>query len=143
MSNNVALSGLAQAITEALDEYSDEIAKKIDKAVDITTKEAVNELKKTSPRRSSDKPRKYTSSGKSYPAGSYAKSWEAVIDSKKKGNKSKTVRNKTHYRLTHLLERGHKGRNGGQVKAFPHIDSVDEKAIKDFEKRVEEAVNDS
>lgn len=143
MSNGIDISHIADEITKCLSEYSDDIAKGIDKAVDITAKEAVRELKKTSPRRSSDKPRKYKSSGKSYPAGSYAKSWGSTILSDKTGNSQKVVNNKIHYRLTHLLEKGHKNRDGTNSKSIPHISTVEEKAISDFEKRVEDIINDT
>lgn len=154
MSNGIDISHIADEITKCLSEYSDDIAKGVDKAVDITAKETVRELKKTSPRRSSDKPRKYKSSGKSYPAGSYAKSWGSTILSDKAGNSQKVVSNKIHYRLTYLLENGHeikKGGNGkkgkgvsvGTAKAIVHIAPVEEKVISDFEKRVEDIINDT
>ena len=48
------------------------------------------------------------------------------------------------YRLTHLLEKGHKSRNGGMVKARKHIAPVEQWVQEEFEKRVREAVqNDS
>ena len=143
MSNGIDISHIADEITKCLSEYSDDIAKGVDKAVDITAKETVRELKKTSPRRSSDKPRKYKSSGKSYPAGSYAKSWGSTTLSNKAGNSQKVVSNKIHYRLTHLLENGHENRDGTTSKSIPHINRAEEKAISDFDKRVEDIINDT
>ena len=40
-----------------------------------------------------------------------------------------TIRNYTHYRLTHLLEYGHATRNGTTTRAFRHIKPVDEYCI--------------
>ena len=43
--------------------------------------------------------------------------------------------------LTHLLENGHYDRMGaGVVKAYPHIKPVEEKAIEEFEDRVERRI---
>ena len=51
---------------------------------------------------------------------------------------------KPRYRLSHLLEKGHALRRGGRqigtVKAYPHIAKNEEKAIKEFNERVEEAI---
>jgi hypothetical protein len=62
--------------------------------------------------------------------GPYARSWDVK---KQKGGKSYVVYNKEHYRLTHLLEKGHKSANQygsdyGRVKAYPHIKKAEELA---------------
>lgn len=105
---------LAQEIVKILDDYRDTTVDKMKEAVDKAAKQAVNELKTSSPKRT----------------GAYAKNWAAKKD--RKGNKwayGKVVYNKKHYRLTHLLEKGHRKVNGGMVAARPHIAKVEEKAI--------------
>lgn len=105
---------LAQEIVKILDDYRDTTVDKMKEAVDKAAKQAVNELKTSSPKRT----------------GAYAKDWAAKKD--RKGNKwayGKVVYNKKHYRLTHLLEKGHRKVNGGMVAARPHIAKVEEKAI--------------
>lgn len=105
---------LAQEIVKILDDYRDTTVDKMKEAVDKAAKQAVNELKTSSPKRT----------------GAYAKDWAAKKD--RKANKwayGKVVYNKKHYRLTHLLEKGHRKVNGGMVTARPHIAKVEEKAI--------------
>ena len=105
---------LAQEIVKILDDYRDTTVDKMKEAVDKAAKQAVNELKTSSPKRT----------------GAYAKDWAAKKD--RKANKwayEKVVYNKKHYRLTHLLEKGHRKVNGGMVAARPHIAKVEEKAI--------------
>ena len=41
-----------------------------------------------------------------------------------------------HYRLTHLLEKGHALRNGDRSRAFPHWKPAEEAAIEYFEENV-------
>ena len=65
--------------------------------------------------------------------GAYASSW---VKSKEKGKIK--IHNKKHYRLTHLLERGHAKRNGGRTKAMPHIEPVEQFVIETFPKKLEE-----
>ena len=57
--------------------------------------------------------------------GSYAKGW---------------AKKKTDYQLTHLLEKGHVGRDGRRVKAIEHIRPVEEKAAAEFEDKVKGAI---
>lgn len=105
---------LAQEIMKILDDYRDTTVDKMKEAVDKAAKQAVNELKTSSPKRT----------------GAYAKDWAAKKD--RKANKwayGKVVYNKKHYRLTHLLEKGHRKVNGGMVAARPHIAKVEEQAI--------------
>lgn len=45
-----------------------------------------------------------------------------------------------HYRLSHLLEFGHATRNGGRTIAYGFIGKAEKKAVKQFQKEVEEAI---
>lgn len=76
------------------------------------SKQAVGELKTTSPRSNSKR------------TGTYAKGW-----TKKKRGKVIIVHNKE-YQLTHLLEHGHAKVNGGRVEGQEHIKPV-EKHLQD------------
>lgn len=61
----------------------------------------------------------------------YAKGWDYTATGKK--SKRYIVHNKTHYQLTHLLEKGHRivtkdGRDTGKrAPAYPHIAEVNDK----------------
>lgn len=109
---------LSKAIQKTLAEYEGVTIDSMKSAVDKASKEAVRELKGSSPRRS----------------GAYAKSWTSKKTKlTKKWAYEKTVYNKEHYRLTHLLEKGHKvvGAKNGRtwVDARPHIEKVEQKAV--------------
>lgn len=64
--------------------------------------------------------------------GKYTKDWSTTerksIGRKITGTESYSTYNRNHYQLTHLLQNGHASRNGGRVRAYPHIDKAEEKA---------------
>lgn len=78
--------------------------------------------------------------------GKYTKDWDSKLRKGKYTSEVMTeqysVYNKKHFRLTHLLEKGHQSRNGGRVKAYEHIkptyDVVEQLAISNIGKRVRE-----
>lgn len=47
-----------------------------------------------------------------------------------------TIHNRKHYRLTHLLEYGHKTRNGLNTRAFRHIEPIDIYCAERLEKNI-------
>lgn len=127
MKTNV--DGLAQAIQKTLAEYEGVTIESMKSAVDKASKEAVRELKSSSPKRN----------------GAYARSWKSK--KKKLANKyayEKTVYNKDHYRLTHLLEKGHRvvGAKNGRtwVDARPHIEKVEKKAVETLVNEMKETL---
>lgn len=104
-----------------LEEYSAEVAEVTEKAIADTAKEAAKKLRETSPTLSGD----------------YAKGW-AVRDT---GNLSKTVYNKTDWRLTHLLENGHVKKNqygeyGRWTPEKKHIAPVEEWAADELPEKI-------
>ena len=123
---------MGKAIAAILDEYQDVTVDKMKAAIDKVSKDAVRELKSTSPKRT----------------GAYAKDWAAKKEPVSKNTAySKVVYNKKHYRLTHLLEYGHKvkpvPRHAGKrsfVDANPHIDKVEQKSIDELLKLIKEGV---
>ena len=115
----VKVSGVKQAIINELKTYTNEVMEEIEVEEERIAKEAVQELKSTSPKR----------------YGKYTKGWKKTKD--KNGT---TVHNSVH-QLTHLLEKGHAKTNGGRVEGTPHIAPAEETMIDKYEKAVEKAVN--
>jgi len=121
---------LESTLKEILTKYGDDVYKVMSTAVVDVSNEAAKKLR----------------AGGSYGGtGAYKNDW--VADDIPKGVLSKTrvVHNTGHYRLTHLLEKGHVSRNGthrtfGTVRAYPHIKPVEEWTIKELPRKVEEAI---
>ena len=113
-------------MAEILDGVSDEVRAALAKAVEIVPEETAADLRQTSPQ----------------DHGDYAKSWTV----KRQGPFNAIVHNKDHYRLTHLLEKGHVkanqfGKYAGRVPARVHIKPAEEKANKRFQEVIEEELN--
>ena len=68
--------------------------------------------------------------------GDYQKGWalKPYTDGRFKGF---IVYNRTNYQLTHLLEKGHAKKNGGRVRAIPHIRPVEEAEIRKVLEKLE------
>ena len=120
MANGVDLS---KAFAEIIDEYTDEVKDALDVALPKAAKSTAKYLKGHSPQRT----------------GEYAKGWAVKTEKGRLGHTS-IVWNKTHYRLTHLLEKGHVNRDGGFTAARVHIapaeDYAEEEAVKELEKEL-------
>ena len=112
------ITNLSDEIIKCLNDYTDEVEEALEKTKEKLAEEGVKELKKMSPKKT----------------GKYSKGWNF------KNRRGKVViYNKKHYRLTHLLEKGHKKRGGkGTVAAIPHISTVEKniqkKATEEFKK---------
>ena len=127
--SKTTVDGLSKAIQKTLAEYEGVTIDSMKAAVDKASKEAVRELKSSSPNRT----------------GAYAKSWAAKkARLTNKWAYQKTVYNKEHYRLTHLLEKGHRvvGAKNGRtwVDARPHIEKVEQKAVETLVNEMKETL---
>ena len=113
---------LARELTNILGEYQEATTENMKEAVDLVSKKAVQRLRAESPKRT----------------GEYAKSWAVQKDkSVKSTSYTKTVYAQSpHYRLTHLLENGHRvvnAKNGRTfVDARPHIKKVEQEAVEEL-----------
>lgn len=124
-----SVDNFAKDIAAELAAYSSEVAEAVKEAVDEVSKEAAEEIKKhiTFNQRT----------GKYIKAFRLKTSYEAATEKRKTWYVASP-----HYRLTHLLEYGHASRNGGRVKAYPHIKYGEEYAEANLPKQIERKIND-
>ena len=121
MSKKIDPNLLAKEIIKVLSDYKDDISDIVEQDANEVGKEAVAELKQTSPKGTRKE---------------YCKGWRLKKDKLGKNRYTIKIHNKTNYQLTHLLEFGHATRNGGHTKAQPHIRPVEEKYSKKFEEKL-------
>lgn len=124
MSKIVKADNLQKEIAEALEDCFDDISELLEETSNEIGKEAVEEIKRISPKR----------------YGGYAKGWTLKKDKLGKSKYCVKIHNKTHYQLTHLLEFGHATKNGGRTKAIPHIRPVEQKYSEKFEQELKRKI---
>lgn len=118
----ISIDKLAAAIADTLASYTEEVADQVKDAVDDTAQELLANIRSDAPKRK----------------GKYKRSMSLKVAYEDNYEKRVVWYVKSpHYRLQHLLERGHALRDGGRSRAFPHIEKNAEKAEKDFTERVE------
>lgn len=119
---------LTKNMEKILNDFAMETQKKLNNITEETAKKGVKELKKNSPKR--------RRKGKSYHKG-----WQYSKEKNKLNNVSVIIHNKSHYNLTHLLEKGHaiirNGKSVGRAKAITHIKPVEIMIIDEFVKDLE------
>lgn len=114
------MKDINEQLKDIFEDYSTDVRKTVNECCLDVARESGLKLRETSPK----------------DTGKYAKSW-AVKEVKTNdfGGSTWVVYNKK-YQLTHLLEKGHAKRNGGRVKAYPHIKPVEEWAINELPKEI-------
>lgn len=117
-------------ITKVLDEYTDEVVKVTNKAIQKVSRQAVQKLKGSSPRRT----------------GEYASGWTSkVVETSYGGIQVRTIYNAKKPGLTQLLEKGHviKNKKGtwGRTSAHVHIKPVEEWANNALEAEIERSLS--
>ena len=121
MPKKVEVDELQKVLMEYLEDYEEDIFDGVKEVTDSLTKDAVNDLKQESPKSTGD----------------YARGWTKQSKKQNKNQKyTVKIHNKTNYQLTHLLEFGHAKRNGGIIKAIPHIRPIEEKYKKLYEEQI-------
>lgn len=127
MSQQIQISEMEKVIMDALEEYAEKASEVIGETLPLVGQETAQDLRATSPKRTGD----------------YASSWTYGMQTSrgsKKRNKL-VVYNKKHYRIVHLLEKGHAKKNGGRVEAIVHVkpaqDRAEQKAIERITDKLE------
>lgn len=120
------MNDLTKELQKSLQLYAKEVEEEVRKGADSVSKEAVKQLKMTSPKRKN--------------GGQYARGWR-----RKKDGNGYIIYNKDHYQLNHLLELGHDiissdERKIGFADPIEHIKPVEEKVQKEFIRIVQGAV---
>lgn len=107
-------------ISKFLEEYQGDIIEELTEVTEEVAKEAVQKLKKTSPKGAT---------------GKYAKGWAYQLD-KKRLSAGATIYGKDGtYQLAHLLEHGHAKVGGGRTSPQEHIAPVEEWAVSEIIER--------
>lgn len=126
----IGILNLDSTIEKILADYGEDAYKVLDKSVDRVAQEATDKLKAVQFKT----------------GGEYSKSWVADKEPSGRFATKVIIHNEEHYRLTHLLEKGHVVRNGrsritgesyGRTNAYPHIAPVEEWAKEELPREVE------
>lgn len=122
---------LDETVNALLGQYGDKVYDVLKDCVKEVSDAAVEKLKSVT---------NFAPTG--HPSGAYSRDWKQEEVKVGRLATKRVVHNAEHYRLTHLLEKGHVSRNGthrtfGKVPAYPHIAPVNEWANEELPRLVE------
>ena len=120
-----SIDNLADEIMQGLQEYAELADTEMKKAVKKTATAVKKEISANAPK----------------DTGAYGKSWKATKVKENSHTLQMTVHSKDHYRLAHLLEKGHAKRGGGRVAGKPHIAPAEENGAEMLQNLITEALS--
>lgn len=104
----ISVEDFEKSLSKIFDGYREEVVKVTNEAVDKTTKEVDEEIRNH-----------ITFNNRT---GNYIRSFATKnLKTTKTGKVNMWYVKSPYYRLTHLLEKGHRAGKGGKSRAFPHI----------------------
>lgn len=126
MAKSIQPADLGKALAEQLALYREDKVEQINAAGERAIKALVSKTKATAPKRE----------------GIFQKSITYKVVEKLSGVKTYIWGVKApHYRLTHLLVHGHATVNGGRVPGDPFLEKALDTVLPEYEREVEEALN--
>ena len=124
--SKTTVGNMAEAIMKELDEYSGLASDSVKTAVKAAAKTVKTEISANAPVRT----------------GKYKKSWTTKTTDESSSSLHITVHSKNRYQIAHLLEHGHAKRNGGRVRAIPHIAPAEEIGVEQLERDIKSALEE-
>lgn len=103
--------------------------------------ELADDAMKTAVKKTATSVKKEISTNAPKDTGAYGKSWKATKVAENSHTLKMTVHSKDHYRLAHLLEKGHAKRGGGRVEGKPHIAPAEENGAEMLTNLITEALS--
>ncbi len=103
--------------------------------------ELADDAMKTAVKKTATTVKKEISTNAPKDTGAYGKSWKTTKTSENSHTLKMTVHSKDHYRLAHLLEKGHAKRGGGRVAGKPHIAPAEENGAEILTNLITEALS--
>jgi len=141
MSNNNNLVSVSEAIIDGFRQYSAEKSAEIKKETTKIARKVKEEIIEKSPVRVVRTPTRRRNTRRvalnpSRQPGAYKAGW--TTERKEQGQRL-TVRiyNKTNYQLVHLLELGHRNRNGTFTQGKAHVKPAEEKGRQDLDAAID------
>lgn len=126
--SNISIDQLADAITAQLTTFETSVREGVKKAVDETMDEMIRETRSTAQVRTGRYKRKISATVGENTLMKYSKVWH--------------VKNPD-YRLAHLLDKGHKLRNGRRYEGNQHVQTAEQHAVENFQRKLEEVIHDA
>lgn len=118
---SVSVDDMAAEIVKGLEDYATLATDAMKDCVNLAGNSVKKEIQANAPVKS----------------GRYKKSFKVTKQIETASSLELVVHSKDRYQLAHLLEKGHALRNGGRVRAIPHIAPAEEKGVRELTESLE------